>query len=78
MFKGWVEIISDRQKQVFKKNLISKLLPGMMSDNTSSGVSGVSSVRSNKSRMIKSTNGHDQVKQSLVKRAQMDSEFLTK
>lgn len=78
MFKGWVEIISDRQKQIFKKNLISKLLPGMMSDNSSSGVSVASSVRSNKSRLIKSTNGHDQVKQSLVKRAQLDSEFLTK
>lgn len=78
MFKGWVEIISEKQKSVFKKNLISKLLPGMMSDNSSSRVSGTSSVRSNKSRMIKSTNGHDQVKQSLVKRAQMDSEFLTK
>lgn len=50
----------------------------MMSENSSSKGSVASSVRSNKSRMIKSTNGHDEVKQHLVKRGQLDSEFLTK
>lgn len=61
LFKGWIEVMSDKNKQMFKKNLISKLLPGMMgSDNSSSGGSQLSQ-GSQKSRSRKSTNGKDQV-----------------
>lgn len=58
VFKGWIEVISEKQKNIFKKNLMGKILPGMVRDlNVQSG----GSTKKSKVKSKVSANGNDMI-----------------